>query len=127
MAPVTLPAVASILTGLIVLISSLLLSKFQRIRESVLLRTIGASRKQILSINATEYFLIGALSAATGILISLLGSWLLTRFQLELDFHIKWLPILGVFFIVVSLTTLIGVLNSRDVIRKSPLEVLRNV
>ncbi len=120
-------AAFSILTGLIVLISSLLLSKFQRIRESVLLRTIGASRKQILSINATEYFLIGALSAATGILISLLGSWLLARFQLELDFSIRWLPILAVFFIVVSLTTLIGVLNSRDVIRKSPLEVLRNV
>ena len=118
-------AAFSILTGLIVLISSLLLSKFQRIKESVLLRTIGASRRQIMQINATEYALLGALSAATGIIISLIGSYLLARFQLELDFNIKWLPISGVFFLVVALTVSIGLLNSRDVVNKSPLEVLR--
>ena len=118
-------AAFSILTGLIVLISSLLLSKFQRIKESVLLRTIGASRRQILQINATEYALLGALSAATGIIISLIGSYLLARFQLELDFNIQWLPILGVFLLVVALTISIGLLNSRDVVNKSPLEVLR--
>lgn len=120
-------AAFSILTGLIVLISSLLLSKFQRIRESVLLRTIGASRRHILSINATEYFLIGALSAATGIFISILGSWLLAKYQLELDFYIQWFPIFIVFLIVTLLTTFIGVFNSREVVEKSPLEVLRNV
>ena len=118
-------AAFSILTGLIVLISSLLLTKFQRIKESVLLRTMGASRRQILQINATEYALLGALSAATGIIISLVGSYLLARYQLELDFNVKWLPILGVFLLVVALTVSIGLLNSREVVRRSPLEVLR--
>ena len=118
-------AAFSILTGLIVLISSLLLSKFQRMKESVLLRTIGASRKQILQINATEYLMIGALSASTGIIISLIGSYLLARFQLDLEFSIQWLPIAGVFVIVVLLTALIGLLNSREVVNKPPLEVLR--
>ena len=49
-------ALFSILTGLVVLISSVVLSKFQRIQESVLLRTLGAKRKQIIRINAIEYF-----------------------------------------------------------------------
>ncbi|NNC94821.1 MAG: FtsX-like permease family protein [Chitinophagales bacterium] len=118
-------AAFSILTGLIVLISSLLLSKFQRIKESVLLRTIGASRKQILQINATEYVLLGALSAATGICISLAGSFLLATFVLELPFNIQWLPILAVFLFVVGLTVVIGMINTREVVSKSPLEVLR--
>ncbi len=115
----------SILTGLIVLISSLLLSKFQRIQESVLLRTIGAVRRQILKINATEYSLLGALSAATGILIALGGSYYLATQQLELDFNIQWWPIFAVFIFVVVLTLAIGLLNSREVLTKSPLEVLR--
>jgi len=118
-------AAFSILTGLIVLISSLLLSKFQRIKESVLLRTIGASRNQILAINATEYSLLGILSAATGILISLIGSYFLAKYQLELDFTIQWWPIIIVFLFIVGITILIGIFNSREVISKSPLEVLR--
>ncbi len=116
----------SILTGLIVLISSLLLSKYQRIKEAVLLRTIGASRKQILGINATEYALLGILSAATGIIISLAGSYLIAKYQLNLPFDIQWWPILSVFFFVVGMTVLIGMLNTREVIQKSPLEVLRD-
>lgn len=115
----------SILTGLIVLIASLLLSKFQRIKESVLLRTIGAQRKQIFLINATEYTVLGSLSALTGIILSLIASYFFATRTLELDFDIRWLPIVGVFFFVVGITVLIGLLNSRDVINKSPLEVLR--
>ena len=61
----------SIVTGLIVLIASVLISKYQRIQESVLLRTLGASRRQIFIITALEYFFLGALASATGILISL--------------------------------------------------------
>lgn len=118
-------AAFSILTGLIVLISSLLLSKFQRIKEAVLLRTIGASRNQILKINATEYALLGSLSAATGILLALAGGYLLAKFQLELAFNIQWVPILFVFLFVISLTVIIGMFNTREVVSKSPLEVLR--
>ncbi len=115
----------SILTGLIVLIASLLLSKFQRIKESVLLRTIGANRRQIFMINATEYAVLGALSALTGIGLSLIASYFFATRTLELDFDIQWMPILWVFIFVVGLTVTIGLLNSRDVINKSPLEVLR--
>jgi len=115
----------SILTGLIVLLSSLILSKFQRVRESVLLRTLGASRAQILKINATEYLLIGVLAATTGILISLAASWLLVKFQLDFEYKVNFLPIVLVFFFVVFMTLFIGLWTTRDVVNKSPLETLR--
>ena len=117
----------SILIGLIVLISSLFLSKYQRIRESVLLRTLGAVEKKIYRINAVEYAALGILSALTGILLALTGSYLLATFVFELDFNLSWWPILGIFVFIVALTIIIGLWNSRDVVKRSPLEILRSV
>lgn len=112
-------------TGIVVLIASVLISKFQRMRESVLLRTIGASRKQILTITAIEYFMLGALAATTGILLAMGGSWILAEQVFETAFRPQWLPIFGVFSGVCLLTVLIGMANSRQVVNRPPLEVLR--
>lgn len=116
----------SIITGLIVLIASVLISKYQRIRESVLLRTLGASRKQILIITALEYFFLGALAAGAGIVLSLLASWGLAKFSFETSFTPQMLPILVLFTIISCLTVLIGLFNSRGILNKPPLEVLRS-
>jgi putative ABC transport system permease protein len=115
----------SIVTGLVVLIASVLISKYQRIRESVLLRTLGASRKQILSITALEYFFLGTLAAATGILLSLAGSWALATYLFKTSYSIDVIPLLIVFVCICLLTVAIGLMNSRSVLNKPPLEVLR--
>jgi len=119
-------AAFSIITGLIVLISSVLISKYQRIRESVLLRTIGASRKQILVITALEYFFLGSLAAGAGIILSLIASWSLARFTFETSFTPDILPVILLFLIITSLTVLIGLFNSRGILNRPPLEVLRS-
>ncbi|MEM9820918.1 MAG: FtsX-like permease family protein [Bacteroidota bacterium] len=118
-------ALFSILTGLLVLISSVILSKYQRIKESVLLRTLGAKGKQILYINALEYFLLGALATLTGIGLSFIGSWLLAKYSFEIPFNPSWTSPAIVLLSITSLTVLIGMLNSREVLDKPPLEVLR--
>lgn len=115
----------SIFTGLIVLIASVLISKYQRIQESVLLRTLGAGRKQIFYITALEYFFLGALAAATGVVLSLGISWMLARFIFETAFTIQWLPLLIMFVAICLLTVFIGLINSRAVVRRPPLEILR--
>jgi len=119
-------AAFSIITGLIVLIASVLISKYQRIRESVLLRTMGASRKQILVITALEYFFLGALAAGAGIVLALVASWGLARFVFETTFSPELLPVLMLFLLITSLTVLIGLFNSRGVLNRPPLEVLRS-
>jgi len=115
----------SIITGVVVLIASVRISKYQRIQESVLLRTLGASRKQIFSITALEYLLLGALSALTGILIAVSGSWLLAKYSFEITFAVNFLPAIALFVIVAVLTLVIGLINSRGVLSKPPLEILR--
>jgi len=115
----------SILTGLVVLISSVLISKYQRLQESVLLRTLGASRKQIFMITALEYFFLGALAAATGIILALISSWGLATFTFETEFKPEILPVAILFILVSTLTVCVGLINSRGILSKSPLEVLR--
>jgi putative ABC transport system permease protein len=118
-------ALFSISTGLLVLIGSVNISKFQRVQESVLLRTLGASRNQILTINAFEYLLLGALAAGTGIILSLAASWALAVFSFEVAFVPDLSPLLPVFVGITMLTVFIGMLNSRGILNRPPLEVLR--
>jgi putative ABC transport system permease protein len=118
-------AAFSVVTGLIVLIASVRNSKYQRIQESVLLRTLGAGRRQVLAITALEYTFLGALAALTGILIALAGSWLLARYLFKLPFSVDLLPA-GLLFAGVSLLTLfVGLLNTRGVLNRPTLEILR--
>jgi putative ABC transport system permease protein len=109
----------------VVLIASVRISKYQRIQESVLLRTMGASRSQILTITALEYFFLGALSTLTGTLIAFTGSWLLAKYRFEIPFRADLLPATGIFFAITFLTVIIGLLNSRGILNKPPLEILR--
>jgi putative ABC transport system permease protein len=116
----------SIATGIIVLIASVRISKYQRIKESILLRTLGGSRKQILVITALEYLFLGALSALTGILIAIAGSWLLAKLSFEIPFQVNYVPAIILFALTATLTIIIGLLNSRGVLNRPPLEVLRS-
>ncbi|MBK0379404.1 FtsX-like permease family protein [Mucilaginibacter sp. SD-g] len=116
----------SIITGIIVLISSVRISKYQRIQESVLLRTLGASRKQIFAITSLEYLFLGALSALTGIVIAIASSWFLAKYRFNMPYSINFMPVAVLFLIITSLTIIIGLLNSRGILNKPPLEVLRS-
>jgi len=78
-----------------------------------------------LTITALEYFFLGALAAATGILISLVSSWALAKYTFDASFSPDWLAISGIFAFISLLTIAIGLLNSRGVLNKPPLEVLR--
>ncbi|WP_026777795.1 ABC transporter permease [Polaribacter sp. Hel_I_88] len=115
----------SILTGFIVLIGSVRNSKYQRIKESVLLRTLGAKSKQILQITALEYVYLGVLGSLTGILLSLVGSQLLAVFIFQEPFIPSGIPFLVFLPAITILVVVIGLSNLKSVLQSPPLEVLR--
>lgn len=119
-------ALFSIVTGLIVFISSVVISKFQRIRESVLLRTLGAKRNQVFTINALEYFFLGSLASAAGIVLSLVFTWILAFYNFDSTFVPKPWPLVFLYLGITGITVIIGILNSREVVNKPPLEILRS-
>ncbi|OJJ17627.1 ABC transporter permease [marine bacterium AO1-C] len=119
-------ALFSILTGLVVLTGSVIISRFQRIQESVLLRTLGANRRQVLWINALEYFFLGSLASLSGICLALSSTYALAKYAFKMPFAIDIPAMLGIYIVITGLTILIGMLNSRGVLNKPPLEVLRS-
>jgi putative ABC transport system permease protein len=115
----------SMVTGVLVLIASVMISQFQRIREMVLLRTLGATRRQVRIILVLEYFFLGSLAAAAGILLSLGFGFALAEFIFDGPLTVHWLPLLGIFIFVCGATVGIGLAGSRGVLNSPPLEVLR--
>lgn len=118
-------ALFSIVTGLVVLAGAVVNSKYVRMKENVLLRTIGARTTQIMRITLIEYGYLGIFSALTGMILSLGGGWVLTRFFFEVEFAVNNMELLMITSLVVFLTMFIGWFNSREVISTPPLQVLR--
>jgi putative ABC transport system permease protein len=118
-------ALFSLLVGALVLIGALATSRFQRIREGALLRTMGATRNQILQIVLAEYLSLGVLAALTATLLAAIAAWAVAHFLFDSAYELPVLALLGLAALVVTLTVLVGIANSRDVVRLPPLEVLR--
>ncbi len=118
-------ALFSIATGLIVLVSAVVVSRSQRAQESVLLKTLGASRSTVFRITAIEYLFLGSFAALTGLVLSTAASWALSTFVFEGPFVPSFGALLAAFVVVTGLTVGIGLLNSRGVYDRPPLDVLR--
>src|SRR5690554_1025350 len=119
-------AMFSILTGILVLISSLIISKYQRLRDSILLRTLGASSRMVSLINTAEYFFLGSLASLSGILLSFLATAILNFYVFDLEFHWPWSEALAIYMIITLITVVLGWLNGRNIINRPPMEILRD-
>jgi putative ABC transport system permease protein len=111
--------------GVIVLASTIWSGRYQRLQESILLRTLGASRLQIWKILCAEYFLLGLFASVTGIVLSVGASWALARFVFKLSYAPSVWPILFAGGAVSLLTVAVGLVASRGVGSTPPLEILR--
>jgi putative ABC transport system permease protein len=118
-------ALFSLAAGTVVLAGAVAASRYQRVREGALLRTLGARRSQLLRILLTEYAVLGALAAAAGILLSTLAGWALVHFVFGGRFALPGLALLALVAGVLALTIVVGLLGSTEVWRRPPLEVLR--
>jgi putative ABC transport system permease protein len=119
-------ALFSIASGLVVLVGALSASRFQRLREVALLRTLGASSRQIRRILLTEYLALGSLAGLTGVLLAIFAAWPIVSILFELEFRVPVLPLAAACVSVAVLTAAVGVLHGRDAARRSPLAVLRD-
>ncbi|HZO85065.1 MAG TPA: FtsX-like permease family protein, partial [Verrucomicrobiae bacterium] len=118
-------AMFTVATGLLVLAGALLTGRYQRVQESVLLRTLGASRKQIFLILLVEYFVLGLLAALTGVILALLAAWALAVFVFKMKYAPALPPLLIAVIGLPLLTVTIGFLMNRGVVNQPPLVILR--
>jgi len=118
-------ALFSLGVGVLVLIGALATSRFQRVREGALLRTLGATRNQVFRIVLAEYLSLGLLASIVALVLASVAGWGVAHFVFDGSFTLPVLPMGALTLFIVALTVSVGVANSRDVVRRAPLEVLR--
>ncbi len=119
-------ALFTVATGIVVLVAAVVTSRLQRVREGVLLRTLGASRAQINRILRAEYLFLGAFAALTGLSLSIVAAWLLARYLFDVTFVAPLGALVGAATLVVLATLMVGMISSRGICNRPPLEVLRS-
>ncbi|MGZ3484087.1 MAG: ABC transporter permease [Gemmatimonadaceae bacterium] len=120
-------ALFSLAVAIPVLFSAVSATRRERIREGVLLKTLGATRGQIARILLAEYSLLGLMGGLTGMLLSLAGGWAVVRYIFKTPFAPAFVPVAGIAAAIVGLTLLIGLLAGRDVFKETPVTALRDV
>ena len=124
---VAITAVGSIamIVGMLILVGSVAMTKFQRLYESAVFKTLGAKSSGLIVMYVFEYGLLGVIAGIVGSGGSLILTWLLTRQVLE----ISWIPVpltTGMGVVLTAITVLVvGVISSIDVLRQKPLLTLR--
>lgn len=118
-------AILSLALGIPVLFSAVSATRRDRLREGVLLKTLGATRRQVGRIMLAEYALLGVLGSLTGVLLSLGAAWALSRFAFETSFRPAVLPAVLVSVGMTLLAVTIGAMTGREVFRSTPMAALR--
>jgi putative ABC transport system permease protein len=115
----------SLALGVPVLFSAVSATRRERLREGVLLKVLGATRRQVGRIMLSEYLLLGALGSIVGIVLSIGGAWGLMHYVFRQPFVPAALPALGVALAMIGVSVSIGMLTGRDVFRETPMAALR--
>jgi putative ABC transport system permease protein len=122
---VSIVGLVALLSGLLILVGSVSMTRFQRLHESAVFKTLGATTRTLAGMLAIEYTALGALAGVIGAAGSLALTWAFCRFVLD----IPWSPTPEVVLPGLALTAvavgLLGVVASADVLRRKPLAILR--
>ncbi|MGB6112385.1 MAG: FtsX-like permease family protein [Acidobacteriaceae bacterium] len=113
-----------LLAGGIILASSVTATRFQRVREVAILKSLGALRAQVIRMLSIEFLMLGGIAGLAGVVCALaLSSVLLNR--LDVSFHPSWIVSVGAMIAAAILASVTGWLASYRILQQKPLEVLR--
>jgi putative ABC transport system permease protein len=117
-------ATFSIFAGIIILASSIAGTRYRRVREVVVLKTLGATRGRIATVFSIEFAVLGLVAGFVGVLFAnIIARVLLTR--LTVAYHFQWGWTLGALVMTAVLTVATGWIASHRILGRKPLEVLR--
>ncbi|MGI9056209.1 MAG: ABC transporter permease [Pyrinomonadaceae bacterium] len=114
-----------ILSGVLILIGSIGLTKSQRIYENAILKTLGAKRPVLATILFAEYGILGILAGIIGAGFAALLSFAVSKYILNIDWQFDFILLLIGIFVTAILVMIVGALASFDVLFRKPLNTLR--
>jgi putative ABC transport system permease protein len=115
----------AILGGIVILVSSVMATRFRRIQEVAILKTLGATRRQVSSIFSVEFLVLGVTAGAMGTLLASGFSSLLLEQVLDAEYRFDLWPNVICVLGTALLANLAGWLASFRILGQKPLAVLR--
>lgn len=115
----------ALLSGGLILLGSVAMTKYQRSYETAIFRTLGASRRRVAVMMVLEYGTLGAIAGAIGALGAQVLTFLLSERVLEIPFRPDVLTPAGAILAAALAVGLVGVVVTLDVLRHKPLSILR--
>lgn len=115
-----------ILSGILILIGSVALTKSQRVYENAIMKTLGARRRTLAAILVAEYGILGLLAGTIGAFFATLLSFAVSRFLLELEWEFEPTLMLSGIVITAVAVLIVGLFSSFDVLFRKPLGTLRS-
>ena len=112
-------------SGTLILIGAVSMTKFRRVYEAAILKTLGASSRLIAATLLLEYGVLGAIAGTIGALGAVGLSWAIAKYALELPWEAAPALTIGGIFATAGFVAAVGVLASVDVLRHKPLATLR--
>jgi putative ABC transport system permease protein len=118
-------AAFSIFAGIVILASSIAGTRYRRIREVVVLKTLGATRPRIATIFSIEFAVLGLVAGFVGLIFANILARLILLRALKFDYHFQPLMNVVALFLTAALTVTAGWLASHRILGQKPLEILR--
>jgi putative ABC transport system permease protein len=112
-------------SGALILIGAVAMTKFQRVYEAAVFKTLGATTRTIGKMLLFEYSVLGVLAGTIGSAGAVALTWGISRFALDIPWHVQAAEHVGGVLVTGLLVAAIGVLSSLDVLRHKPLATLR--
>ena len=117
-------AAFSIFAGIIILASSIAGTRYRRIREVVVLKTLGATRRRIATVFSIEFAVLGLVAGVVGVVFANLIARVLLH-RLTVAYHFQWMWTAVALAGTAALTVVTGWMASHRILGRKPLEVLR--
>jgi len=114
----------SIVAGLMILASSIASARFRRMREAVVLKTLGATRMRIVRIFSIEFSVLGLLAGSVGVVFANILTRVLLH-RLQVAYHFNPTATVAALLGTAVLATATGWIASYRILGLRPLEVLR--
>ncbi len=115
----------AILAGAIILSSSVAGTRFRRVREVVILKTLGATRGRIARLFSVEFSILGLAAGILGSLLAAAFSWLVLNRLFQVEYRFEPVPYLVTVLLTALLANAAGWIASRRILAQKPLEILR--
>ena len=115
-----------LVAGLLIVVSSVLATRWDRIQEAAYLKLVGAQSRFVLGVCALEHLFMGLISALMALAVSQCGSYLVCRYIFDITYHPHFIESSGLILVTLIMVVAVGLSACVPVVKQKPIAFLRN-